>query len=168
MARPRKPHGTQAAYKAHLREKTRICDACQAWKDGSRAENPLAAQKIIDSPEFKAAMEAADAKRSGKKRETTPENPRSRTSRRIDPLAETFDNLDTVQAALDLALSDDVARVPALSKRKSELIAEITALGGVIEAEEKTDKLGGLLDAPTAGGEGDLGDNVLGFRKATA
>ena len=151
MARPRKPHGTPAAYRAHKRENTRICDACQAYRDGRDVENPLKAAKSEPPATPKA-----------------PKTPSGRSKRRIDPLAETFDNLDTVQAALDVALADDIARVLALSKRKSELIAEITALGGVIEAEAPEKKLDALIDAPTPGGEGALGDNVLGFRKATA
>src|SRR6478735_6502033 len=122
MARPRKPHGTQAAYRAHKRDGTRICDAGQAWKDGEKADNPLRGAKITASAEFRALQEAVEAPRPPR---DTPENPIERSKRRLDPLAEAFDNLDTVQAALDLALNGpdiDIARIPALSKRKSELV----------------------------------------------
>lgn len=153
MARPRKPHGTQAAFRAHKRENTRICDACQAWRDSRDTES---------------ATQAAPAVA-----ESAPKPPKAPLADRLadlDPVEETLDNLDAIKDAIAWARTEDPARLGPLSKRKSELIQELLALKASRDAndgEESKKKLGSILDAP-AGGDGDLSDNVLGFRKATA
>lgn len=148
MGRPRAPHGTKAAYKRHLVDRSRICDACQAWKDGLHPQNA-----VITLP---AAPE-------------TPAEPPKDTKerlRQIDPLAETLDNLDTIKAAIEWAKESAQERLGPLSKRRSELIAEIIAYGGEMKDPEQKPEMEKLLDSPNEVSA--LGDNVLGFRSASS
>lgn len=150
MGRPRAPHGTKAAYKRHLADKSRICDACQAWRDGETPPKPVVS--IPRTPESS----------------TEPPKPAKERLRMIDPLEETLDNLDAIKDAIAWARAEDPSKLGPLSKRKSELIAEIIAYGGEFKDPEQKPKMEQILDGPTPSEVSTLGDNVLGFRPASA
>jgi hypothetical protein len=151
MGRPRAPHGTRAAYKRHIALKERVCDACEAWRLGDRPESAKFTPPAVTNP-------ADDA----------PEKPKEDVKerlRKIDPLEETLDNLDTIKAAIDWAKNNAQERLGPLSKRRSELIAEIISYGGKMEEAGERPKMEQLLDTPPSE-VSDLGDNVIGFRSS--
>lgn len=104
MPRSSSPHGTEAAYKRHLRHKEEPCDACRAahrelQKEKRRKENPLIAVRDDFLP---VAGES-----------------------RLDSLKRQRDLLD---AALSTAVEEDVKSAAAISRELRAIWAEIDEL----------------------------------------
>lgn len=117
MPRVLKPCGTEAAYRRHLRNGEEACDACKAAVagkkmdrlDGDRDTRKLSAiASAVPEPSAEVA-------------------PASSGSDEYDPLTDAKENLRLVKAALKEAVPREVS---ALSKRRQELVALISELGG--------------------------------------
>lgn len=114
MARPVQPCPSWAAYKRHLRNKEEPCDGCREAArdqrakqlDGDREVRKLSVLAPVADLPNPATTDTADV---------------------FDPLTDAKENLRLVKAALDDAVPREVA---ALSKRRQELVALITELGG--------------------------------------
>jgi len=110
MARPLAPHGTEAAYRRHLREKSEPCRECRDAASASKAAR-LDGDRSVRS--LKALAPVSDL------HVAEPDV--------FDPLADAKENLVLVKSALAEAVPREVA---ALSKRRQELVSLIAELGG--------------------------------------
>lgn len=145
MARPRAACGTYAAYRRHLREKSPVDDACRAAARAEKARRAdvEAAERSSNSPERSGATVTNIATSSGN--DSPPQ---------IDVQAELHANLALVKAAMAVVGLSDPSKLPALSKRHSELLQELERAGATSESEDP-------FDAFFAG------DNVVGFTAST-
>lgn len=133
MPRPPAPCGSYTAYKRHLRKGEPVDDACRRASDERVAEQ--AAARRWDNPpepeptpvdEFE-GWEGFDSERRDK-----PETPPAHRSR-----AERLQwGLSLVEAAMAHVAGDEPAKLAPLSKRHSELLAEIESLEGPAVAKE--------------------------------
>jgi hypothetical protein len=126
MPRELKPCGTPAAYRRHLRNDEDPCDDCkQAHADAENERNGLRARaddvvELVPPPE---------------------------TDEPLDPIDDARENLRIVNAALYKAVPREV---PALSKRRQELVAFIAEHSGKGEATLE-DQLAAAREARRAG-----------------
>jgi hypothetical protein len=117
MARPRAPHGTKAALRRHHLDSTRVCDACQAFKDKVDLDVAPASKPKAPTATY----------------EPTPRDDKKPTTRKLDPLRETLDNLSLIEDAMVRTAEDNPDRLGPLSKRRSELITEAIGYGADVE-----------------------------------
>ena len=150
MPRPPAPCGTYTAYKRHLRNDEPVDEACRRASDERVAEQaaarrwdkpPKAESTPVDDFE---GWEDFDAAR----REAPETPPANRT--RVERLQW---GLSLVEAAMAHVAGDEPAKLAPLSKRHSELLAEIEALEGTKPKE---------VDPFDEFFSGDL-SNVVGF-----
>jgi hypothetical protein len=121
MARPRAPHGTYAAYKRHLSEKTEVCAPCAAAQRQRTSEIAEARKSdrpkpvtltIVDAPPTQAATDAAK-----KAAESGPS--------RLEVLREAQ---DLAKAALSFVAGDDPAKIAPLLRETREIAREIAEI----------------------------------------
>jgi len=144
MARPRAACGTYAAYRRHLREKSPVDDACRAAARAEKARRSDA----------EAETRVAEAQERSGATVTSITKPDSAASTpQIDVQAELHANLTLVKAAMAVVGLSDPSKLPALSKRHSELLQELERAGATSESEDP-------FDAFFSGG------NVVGFTAA--
>lgn len=131
MPRPRAPHGTYAAYRRHLREKTAVCGSCRAAQhDTDRDRNAKKAEEPVSGVAFvpdDVAVEAPEA-----------------DSPRIDRLRWNLRLVETAMATVD------PGKLAMLSKQHAALLEEID---GLEKATEPTrDALDEFIGAPNVVG----------------
>lgn len=101
MARELKPHGTNAAYRRHLRAGESACEECLAGERERKARKRDAERaKLVEVP---------------------------RVAQTVDALEEALDNLAIVKAAMHSA-DVPIQTIPALSKRRDELVDRVKSL----------------------------------------
>lgn len=113
VARQLKPCGTEAAYRRHLRNGEPACDKCRAAHQGQNAASENARRPKLVSIDGGAAHQA-------------PAEPAADAGV-FDPLVDARQNYESVKTAMLNALPREL---PALSKRRQELVALIVELGG--------------------------------------
>jgi hypothetical protein len=112
MPRPLAPCGTEAAYRRHRKTGERIDARC-----GEHHVAQLAARRLGETDRLPAAPRR---------------RPPTSSAALPDPVADTLANLELVRKAAAAVLSADPTKLAPLSKRWSELVAELVAF----EAED--------------------------------
>lgn len=136
MGKPHAPCGTYSAYRRHLREHEPVDDACrkaQHDRDASRSSaksEPGAARRQVrigaeqSRPALSLVPPLAAAEQPGHDDE------------QVDTRAELLANLALVRAAMAVVALEDPKRLAPLSKRHSELLTEVKAIGAAGAVEE--------------------------------
>jgi hypothetical protein len=120
MPRQRAEHGTYAAYRAHLRDKTAVCEPC---RDAARAQN----RARSNSAPARAAKAAAKDAPSIPKIGPPPTEPDSDHISRLEVLKEQLETSRQTIAALSV---NDPARVYLLMREQRETLREISEIQG--------------------------------------
>lgn len=134
MARPKAPCGSYSAYKRHLKNDEPVDDACRQASDERVAEQRESRKagrpKKQTAPPPDDFGDWDDFDKERRERPETPSAGRSRSDR-------LHWQLGLLEDALAYVSSDDPAKLAPLSKRHSELLAEIESLtgGGAKEAD---------------------------------
>lgn len=108
MARNLKPHGTDAAYRRHLRAGEPACEECLAGeRERKKAKREAARVKLVEVP---------------------------KVAQTIDALEEALDNLAIVKAALHSGQAP-LHTIAGLTKRRDELVDRVKELQGSVSAK---------------------------------
>lgn len=140
MPRPPAPHGTYSAYKRHLREKSKVCAACANSRDERTAEQREQRRRAASAT----APEVA---------EVATAEPAAAPDRR----SELEWNLALVKQAMASVAGSDASKLAPLSKRHSELLAELATITDASAAKE--DPFDAFFGSP-------LDPNVVGIGSA--
>lgn len=128
MARPKAPCGTYSAYKRHLREKSQPCEPCLEARAVRIAEQR--AQRRSNSRASADVVQDSAPSASG-------------TPSRMDQLEW---NLSKVVLAISNVSESDPSKLAPLSKRHSELLAEIAALDAESQSGAEEDPFDAFLE----------------------
>ena len=151
MPRPKAPCGTYSAYKRHLRSGEDVDDACRRASDERVSEQRE--QRKIRAPKGAARMAASEGSEDWdsfdeerRQRSEVPPGERSRDERLRWQLL-------LIETAMAQVAEEEPSKLAPLSKRHSELLAEIDSLS---EGEKEADPFDAFFD-------GDVASNVVGF-----
>lgn len=131
MPRPQAPHGTYAAYRRHLREKSDVCEPCRGAQLAADRERAAKADEEAPTVPVSAPVPA----------------PERDDALRTDRLGRLRWNLALVEAAMSEVDADKLA---VLSKQHAALLAEIEPLEK--SAEPAKDSFDEFFGAPNVVG----------------